>query len=173
MAQVRSQVGGWGHPGPQPGHGSSGGSNEPDAHAEFVFDGSQTPGTAFDRAAAGAAGRRHFGGREAAEHFRVLFDFKAADSTELTITKGDPLVITGEGRRDDGWIMVRCPSSGAQGFVPTQYVKQVSAPAGGANALGPRHAPPQPPLGANGSGYGGYDGGVQPAESCMRQAGMG
>ena len=66
-------------------HSLTAGGRELDAHAEFVFhDGGNTPGTAFDRAAAGAAG-----GPDALEHFRVLFDFTAEDDTELPVTQGD------------------------------------------------------------------------------------
>lgn len=60
-----------------------------------------------------------------AEHTRVvkaLYDYEAAQSTELSISENDVLYVYGE---DDDWILVRKQSDDSRvGYVPGNYVEE-------------------------------------------------
>jgi hypothetical protein len=75
-------------------------------------------------------------------YYKVLHDFHAADSVELSVKKGD-LVAAPEHVEQDGWLKVELASdSRRRGFVPATYVRECGAPpstptpAGGAAVRG-------------------------------------
>jgi hypothetical protein len=69
-------------------------------------------------------------------YYKVLHDFHAADSVELSVKKGD-LVAAPEHVEQDGWLKVELASdSRRRGFVPATYVRECGAPPSTPTQLG-------------------------------------
>jgi hypothetical protein len=62
-----------------------------------------------------------------AKKLRVLYDFKAEEDGEVSVRAGDILSLIDDSNADrDGWVLVELTHSGASGFVPADYVTEVT-----------------------------------------------
>ncbi|KAH9938301.1 uncharacterized protein B0H18DRAFT_1205565 [Fomitopsis serialis] len=79
---------------------------------------------------------------EEAEHTRIvkaLYDYEAAQSTELSISENDVLYVYGE---DEEWILVRKQSDDSKvGYVPGNYVDEVGEESAAAEVPAPAAVP--------------------------------
>lgn len=58
--------------------------------------------------------------------FEVLHSFKAEEAVELSVVKGEQVVLAGCGEKEGGWIMVcRAKNQSEKGFVPISYLQEV------------------------------------------------
>ena len=66
----------------------------------------------------------------AGTHYRVLYNYKATDDTEVTVTQGDIVTFVPKKDASPGWIMVQL-SGGSEGWAPEAYLQVVAEPEGG------------------------------------------
>ena len=59
------------------------------------------------------------------EQVKVLYDYAATDTDELTVKEGDVLVVVSRKEPDapEGWC--KCKGNGKEGLVPENYVKKI------------------------------------------------
>ena len=57
------------------------------------------------------------------EKFIALYDCKSRTEKDLSLTKGDEIIIVNN--QDNRWWKARCASSGREGFIPSNYVAPI------------------------------------------------
>ncbi|KAK7205835.1 P-loop containing nucleoside triphosphate hydrolase protein [Myxozyma melibiosi] len=80
--------------------------------------------------------------------YKALFDFQAQGANQLSITKGEILVVLN--KEGNGWYLAKRPGTTTEGWTPASYLEEVlTTPAAG--AVPP--PPPPPAAASNGNGY--------------------